>query len=220
MITKIKDVKVTNVQVKLNESQGEQLNETVQVGDTVRLDGEKGFVIGEIDGKIIVQIQGNTKYVDPKKVKQNTVKEKLTTKPHMKFDDNTLKLLFEQYVKCGVFMGNIPVKTRDCYVKYSSWNNANPEQQVKVLVEGSPVFVPKAQIKIFEDINNFANEEDYVPGVIIDEETETVLENILLHVGDYTQALGDADAVRVIKGEGEAQELQTLPKSMLRTLAV
>lgn len=219
MITKINDVKVTNVQLKLNESQ-ESVNETVQIGDTVRLDGEKGFVIGEIDGKVIIQIQGNTKYVDPKKVKEHSAKAKLTTKPHMKFDDNTLKLLFEQYVKCGVFMGNVPVKTRDCYVKYSSWEKANPEQQIKVLVEGSPVFIPKSQIQIFEDLNNFANEEDYVPGVIIDEETETVLENILLNVLDYTQALGDADPVRIVKGEGEAQELQTLPKSTLRTLAV
>ena len=196
------------------------LNENAQIGDAVRLDGKKGFVIGQIGGKLIVQIQGNTEYVEPGKVKENTPKAKPTTKPHMKFDEKTQALLFEQLVRCGVYMGNVPVKLHGCYVKYSNWANANENQQVKVFVEGNATFMPKAQVRIFEDINTFANEDNYVPGVIIDEETEDVLENILLNALDYTEAIGEADPVRIIKGEGDSQELQSLPKAMLRTLSV
>jgi hypothetical protein len=195
------------------------LNESVQIGDAVKLDGKKGFVIGEIGGQVIVQIQGNTQLVDPSKVKENK-KPDLTTKPHMKFDEKTQALLFEQYVRCAIYLGNVPIKFNDCYVKYSSWNNATDDQQVKVLMEGNKTFMPKHQIRILEDINDFANEDNYVPGVIIDEETETVLDNILINAIDYTEAIGDADPVRVIKGQGEAQEMQTMPKAMLRTLSV
>jgi hypothetical protein len=191
----------------------------VQIGDAVKLDGKKGFVIGEIGGQVIVQIQGNTQLVDPSKVKENK-KPDLTTKPHMKFDEKTQALLFEQYVRCAIYLGNVPIKFNDCYVKYSSWNNATDDQQVKVLMEGNKTFMPKHQIRILEDINDFANEDNYVPGVIIDEETETVLDNILINAIDYTEAIGDADPVRVIKGQGEAQEMQTMPKAMLRTLSV
>jgi hypothetical protein len=205
--------------VNNDELEYKPLNEYVQLGDAVKLDGKKGFVIGEIEGQIIVQIQGDTHLVDPSKVKENK-KPDLTTEPHMKFDEKTQKLLFEQYVKCAIYLGNVPIKFNDCYVKYSSWNNATDDQQVKVLMEGNKTFMPKHQIRILEDINDFANEDNYVPGVIIDEYTETVLSNVLINAIDYTGAIGDADPVRVIKGEGEAQEMQTMPKGMLRTLAV
>jgi len=195
------------------------LNESVQIGDAVKLDGQRGFVIGEIGGQVIVQIQGSTKLVDPSKVKENK-KPDLTTVPHMKFDEKTQKLLFEQYVRCAIYLGNVPVKLNDCYIKYSSWENAKDDQQVKVLMEGNNTFMHKSQVRILEDLNDFANEDNYVPGVIIDEETEDVLENVLINAIDYTQAIGDADPVRVIQGQGEAQEMQTISKARLRTLSV
>ena len=220
MITKLKKSKVESVELKLNESLSEPLTESIQIGDTVRLDKEKGYVIGQVEGKWIIQVQGSTHLVDPKEVKEWAKKPNLTTVPHMKFDDKTQALLFEQYVRCAIYLGNVPIKFNDCYVKYSSWNNATDDQQVKVLMEGNKTFMPKHQIRILEDINDFANEDNYVPGVIIDEETETVLDNILINAIDYTEAIGDADPVRVIKGQGEAQEMQTMPKAMLRTLSV
>ena len=56
---------------------------------------------------------------------------------------------------------------------------------------------------------------------IIDEATEQVIENILVNAIDYTNAVGDADAIKIIKQtpSGE-QEFQSAPKSMVRTLAV
>ena len=205
--------------VNNDELEYKPLNEYVQIGDTVKLDGQKGYVIGEFNGQIVVQIQGSTRMVDPSKVKENK-KPDLTTMPNMKFDEKTQKLLFEQYVKCAIYLGNVPIKFNDCYVKYSSWNDAKDDQNVKVLMEGNKIFMPKNQIRILEDVNDFANEDNYIPGVIIDEETETVLDNILINAEDYTEAIGDADPVRVIRGQGETQEPQTLPKAILRTLAV
>ena len=197
------------------------LNEELQLQDKVVYDKQTGYINGQIDGKWIVQVQGNTYMVDPKDLKEYSKKPEVVTKPHMKFDEETQKLLFEQYVKCGVYHGNVPIKMNDCYVKYNQWEAASPEQQVKVLIEGTPTFMSKSQIKLLEDLNDFANEADYVPGVIIDEANEEAIENILVNAIDYTNSVGDADSIRIIKlGSTGQQELQTAPKSIVRTLTV
>jgi len=206
---------------KIENPKEEKLNEGIQIEDKVHYDKERGYVIGEVEGKLIVMVQGNTYFVDPKDLTEFKKKPDLTTKPHMKFDENTQKLLFEQYVKCGIYHGNVPIKLNDCYVRYSSWEKASPEQQIKVLVEGNSTFMPRSRVRILEDLNNFANEDDYIPGVLIDEVSEEALENILLNAVDYANAIGDADSVRIIKEtpDGE-QELQTVPKSRIKTLSV
>lgn len=221
MITKIKTAKVETVELKLNESVKEPLNESIQIGDTVRLDKEKGYIIGQIEGKWIVQVQGSTHLVEPKQVKEWVKKPELITIPHMKFDEKTQALLLEQYVRCGIYYGNVPIKMRDCYVKYSNWEKAAPNQQIKVLVEGNATFMLKSQVKIYEDLNDFANEDNYVSGVVIDELTQEARENILIHAIDYSDAIGDADPVRIIRKtpDGE-QEMQTMPRATLRTLSV
>jgi hypothetical protein len=197
------------------------LNEEVQILDKVILNKERGFVTGEIEGKLIVMVQGSTYLVDPKELKEYDKKPELITVPHMKFDEKTQKLLFEQWVRCGVYHGNVPIKMNECYVKYNLWEAAKEDQNVKVMIEGKAVFMPKSQVKILEDLNDFANEDNYVPGVLIDEATEQVIENILVNAIDYTNAIGDADAIKIIKQtpSGE-QEFQSAPKSMIRTLAV
>lgn len=197
------------------------LNEEVQLLDKVILDKERGYVTGQIDGKMIVMVQGNTYLVDPKELKEFNKKPEPTLAPPMKFDEKTQKLLMEQFVKCGVYHGNVPIKMNDCYIRYNQWEAATPDQQVKVIVEGNVTFMPKSQVRILEDLNDFANEENYIPGVIIDEATEEVIENILLHAIDYANAIGDADSVRIIKmSPAGEQEMQSAPKSMLRTLSV
>jgi hypothetical protein len=207
--------------VKIETEKSKPLNEYYQIGDTVKIDREKGYVIGQIEGKLLVQVQGNTYLVDEKDLKEYHKREDLTTIPHMKFDDETQKVLFEQIVRCGIYMGNVPVKFTDCFVKYSSWDKAQLDQQVKVLIEGNSTFIPKSQIRIFENINDFANPDNYIPGAIIDETTEQVVENILVNAIDYTNAVGDADAVKIIRKLPDGtQEMQTLPKSSVRTLSV
>lgn len=192
-----------------------------QVTDNVIFNNQKGSIIGQTnDGDLIVQIQGSTHKTNPNNV--NVIGAKVeTVKPPFKFDKETQKLLFEQYVKCGIFMNNTPVKTSNCYVKYSDWQEASNEQPINVMVEGQKSLLPKEQIRIFEDANDFANLDNYVEGVVVDEATGDAIENVQINVVDYTEAIGDADPVRIIRGGNTPKpETDTIPKGMLRTLSI
>jgi len=201
------------------------LNEGIQIGDVVTLDKQKGYIIGEINGNLIVQVQGSSHIVKPNEVKEREEKDKTMQVPY-KFDKVTLqnlttKALFEQFVKCGIFMGTIPVKMNDCYIKYSDWNNAPADTNVNVLVEGSLTILPKSQIKLLEDVNNFANLDNYVEGVEIDEASGEAISNVQVNVLDYTQANGDADPVRIVRfSENGESTVDTVPKATVRTLSV
>ena len=206
---------------KIAESVTESVNEELQLHDKVKYNKETGFISGEINNQFIVMVQGNTYLVDPKDLKEYSPKSEITTQPHMKFDEETQKLLFEQYVRCGIYQGNVPVKTDKCFVKFNQWETAKDDQQVKVIIEGVTTFMTKNKIRILEDVNNFANPENYVPGVLVDEATEEAIMNILVNAVDYTSAIGDADSVNIIiKNDSGEQEVQTAPKSMIRTLTI
>jgi hypothetical protein len=199
----------------------ESINEDIQVLDKVNYKNQSGYINGQIGDKFIVQIQGSTYLVDPKELKEYNEKPKVTTKPHMKFDDKTQALLFEQYVKCGVYYGNVPVRLNDCFVKYNHYENAKDDQQIKIIIEGSTTFMPKNQIRILENLNDFANPDNYIPGVLIDEVTDEAIQNVLINALDYTQAIGNADGVRIIiETPDGSQEMQNAPKSKLKTLSV
>jgi len=214
------DLKILkDLKSKLNDAT--KLNESVQILDKIYYKGKRGYVTGQINDKFIISIQGSTYLVDPKDLKEYNKKPDPTVTPKMKFDEKTQKLLFEQYVKCGIYERNVPIRINNCYVKYNEWENANPQQQVQVILEGNGIYVPKNQIKILEDINSFAAPENYIEGVIIDPATGEATENILFNVNDYTNAIGEADGVRIIRKnqEGE-QEIQEVPKNTIKTLAV
>ena len=201
------------------------LNERVQIGDTVTFDKEKAYVIGQTnDGDVIIQIQGSTKKVNPGDVVEGEKPEELV-KPQYDFDkltqqNLTTKALFEQYVKCGIYMGRVPVKTSNCFVKYSDWRDTDDEKPISVLIEGNINLLPRKQIHIYEDVNDFANPENYVKGVIIDEATGEALEPVLVNAIDYSDALGDADMVRIIKGVGEGALVSSVSAASVRTLSV
>ena len=135
------------------------LNEDAQIGDTVTVKGKKGYVIGQLgDGDFLVQVQYSTEQAKPSEVKPIGKKPEILTQPPYKFDKKTLqnlttKSLFEQYVKCGIYMGSTPVKVNDCYVKFNEWNEAENEKPVAVLSEGQSMFFPKDQVRILQDIN-------------------------------------------------------------------
>lgn len=210
------------VEFKLIEKKKSQsLNESVQVGDKVTYDGKRGYIIGQAqNGDWLVQVQGTSSFVKPSDVKVIGMKAK-TMEPPFKFDEKTQKVLFEQFVRCGIFMGNTPVKTSNCYVKYSQWRDAKVNENVNVFSDGELSQMPKEQVKVFEDPNDFANPEDYVEGVIVDEGTGDAIENVLINAIDYSGTIGDADGVRVIRApESPDPQLETLPKVLLRTLSV
>lgn len=206
---------------KIEVSEKKPLNEYYQIEDTVRLNREKGYIIGQIEGKNLVMVQGNTYLVDDKDLTEYRKRVDLTTLPHMKFDEKTQALLEQQLVKCGIYMGNVPVKYTDCFVRYNHWAKANPDDQIKVLVEGNTVFFQKSQVRIFESLNDFANPDNYVPGVVVDPTGSGAVENVLIDAISFSNAIGDADEVKVIRQtpSGE-QEMQSMPRSSLRTLSV
>ncbi|MFW6311168.1 MAG: hypothetical protein ACOC1K_02920, partial [Nanoarchaeota archaeon] len=154
------------------------LLESAQIGDTVMFDKKKGYVIGQTgDGDLLIQIQGSTSKAKPKDVKVLGAKAKEMKLP-FKFDKKTQKLLFEQWVRCGIFMETIPVKTSNCYVKYSDWKVAKDDDSIGVIVEGNNILTPKNHVRIFENVNDFANLENYVEGVEIDEATGDAISNV------------------------------------------
>lgn len=226
-----------------------KLNEAVQIGDTVKYKNQKGYIIGETrDGDVIVQVQGNSSIVPVSEVKEVNKKPE-AMKPQYKFDkltqqNLTTKTLFEQYVKCGVFMNNTPIKTSDCYTMFNEWQNAKDGDQIDVLIEGSHTIMPKEQVRILDDPNEFANPDDYIEGVMVSNDEENselngirdeitlvdgveqvkdaieAVENILLHAGDFTGCTGEADEVRIIRGDAENQKFGSAPRGSLRTLSV
>jgi hypothetical protein len=199
----------------------QSLNESAQVGDKVTYDGKRGFIIGQAsNGDLLVQVQGSSEFVNPGKVKVVGIKAKTMELPY-KFDEKTQKVLFEQFVRCGIFMGNTPVKTTNCYVKYAQWKNASVNENVNVISDGQLNIMPKENVRVFEDPNNFANPDDYVEGVIIDQLSGEAKENVLINAIDYTSTIGDSEPVKIIKNpESENPSLETMPKSMLRTLSI
>lgn len=211
--------KAKNESVKKKKSKA--LNENAQLGDKVIYDKQRGYVIGQTsDGDLIVQVQGSTHKANPDKVKVFGAKAE-TMKPPFKFDETTQKVLFEQWVKCGIYMQDTPIKTSDCYVNYAEWNKKDLNEDVNVMVEGSNSIMKKENIRVFEDVNDFANLDNYVEGVEIDEETGDAISNILINAIDYTDAQGDADAVRIIRGhESEDPMTDVLPAARVRTLSV
>jgi hypothetical protein len=181
---------------------------------------KKGYVIGQTgDGDLIIQIQGSTEKVNPSKVKSLNP-NKPSVKPTYKFDKVTQKVLFEQYVQCGIYMNNTPIKTSNCYVKYSDWQNAKDGDNVKVLIEGLNSVMDKRNVRIFEDINDFGNPDNFTEGVIIDENTNEAIENILINIADFTNSNGDADMVRIVKNQNGEQFISSAPAAILRTLSV
>jgi len=211
-------LKKAKIQESIHINLKKKLNET-NVGDSVIYNNQKGFITGEIGGKLIVQVQGNSHRVSPNEVKSTTEKPKTMDVP-FKFDKITQKALREQFVKCGIFMNSVPIKINECFVIYNEWDNSRDDQFVNVIIEGRSNMMQKSQIKILENINDFANPDNYVPGAIIDEATGQVLENVLINAVDYTQAIGDTSSVRIIRQSNEGQVSDNLPVSQLKTLTV
>lgn len=197
-----------------------QLNEA-QIGDKVLLGKERGYLIGQTsDGQWIVQIQGSTKFAKDKDLKVlRGLAQNVTVKPPINFDEKTQKVLFEQYVKCGIFYKSVPVRTNGCYVKYSDYLKSTPD--INVLIEGVLNILPRDQVRVMENPQDFANPQDYVEGVEIDTQSGEAVDNIMIHAGDYSSSIGDADGVRIIRGmDGENPVFGTLAKEQIRTLSV
>ncbi len=208
-----KEVKFKMIEKK----KAQPLNETAQVGDKVTYSGKRGYIIGQAqNGDWLVQIQGSADFVSPKDVKVMGMKAK-TMDPPFKFDEKTQKVLFEKYVRCGIFMGNTPVKTTNCVVKYSHWLNAKVNENVNVYSDGNLTQMQKDNVRVFEDPNDFANPQDYVEGSFVNEMGDN--EDILVNSIDFTAGIGDAGQVQIIRHPESAEpQLETMPKGLIKVL--
>ncbi len=132
------------------------------VMDNVKLnDGRRGQIIYQMaNGDFIVNVAGRTVECKEDSVTMLRERPDIVEAPY-KFDPNTLKALFEQYVQCGMFMNGIKMTPDDCKVKYSDYANTDNDGKVPVLVENQKLLIDRKYIKILEDVNNFANISDY-----------------------------------------------------------
>ena len=203
----------------------EILLENAQVGDKVAYKKQRGYVIGQTsDGDLIIQIQGSTEFAKPKEVTvlRGHVNTNAPDLKQFKFDEKTQKVLFEQFVKAGIYMGNTPIKLNNVFVKYSDFKEKGMNEELNMMVDGEFMPMSKENVKLQENPADFANPEDYIEGVITDEIDGQAIKSVLINVLDYTNAIGDADMVRIIilDNLGEPLKLETYPKGALKTLSV
>jgi len=202
----------------------ELLLENAQLGDKVAYKKQRGYVIGQSsNGDLIIQIQGSTAIAKQKEVTVLRGHANVTDpQKQFKFDEKTQKVLFEQYVKCGIYVGTVPVKLNNCFVKYSEFAKSGMKESLNVFADGEITPMARENVKLQENPSDFANPSDYVDGVIIDEADGQSRSAVLINALDYTNAIGDADMVRIITLDqnGEPGTLDTLPKASLRTISV
>ena len=148
----------------LKQGDGSKLNEAQVAGipvaepnvlDYVQCsDGNKGQIIcKQADGDFIVNVNGHTKVYPKSDVKLVHVRFD-TVEPPFKFDDKTLKGIYESYVGCGLFINNTQVTPNDCKVQLNEWMNAKDDDEIKIIVEGERTTALKKYIMVTESLED------------------------------------------------------------------
>lgn len=197
-----------------------KLNEDAQILDRVTVNGEKGSVIGQLgNGDLLVQVQYSTKQAKPGDVKRLGEKKEVADVPY-KFDPKTLqnlttKALFEQFVKCGIYVGSTPVKLNESYVKYSDYLSAtDPESPLNVIIEGDSTVFPKKHIRILENVNDFANPAAFEWGIFTN--SEGVSEDVLVNGEEFMQAYGESHPVTIIRNISKEAIVEKVSRDMVQ----
>ena len=202
---------------KVNES-ATSLKLTPEPNDSVEFKGKRGTIQAvHPDGTLTLMVEGMTVDCSPREVKIITNRVDTMDVP-VKFDPKTQAALYEQYVNCGIFQGGIRVTAADCMVNYAEWERKKDFQNVAVINEGNRILVPKKNVKIFEDVNDFANLDEYIEGVHMN--GDQAVANVLLNAVDYANATAGNTPIRVLINIDTDPKLVQLPKDSLRTLAV
>lgn len=197
----------------LNES---TLNEGMakpNVGDYVYVNGKIGYVLSKLpmSENFIVNVDCHTVEVAPSQMEFVTPRLDTVECPH-KFDEATLKLLMEQMVHCGMFMNENQITPNDCFVKYSEYVNAEPDDNIRLVIEGQSTLASKKYVRVLEEINDFANVSDYVEGsLVVESEGSQGILNVYMNEKDYNKAMAPTDGVRCI----HESKLFTVPAGRL-----
>lgn len=179
--------------------------------------GQSGQIIAKlpVSGNFIVNVNGHTVEVPEDKVEMiNEIPDTLET-PY-KFDPKTLKGLFEQHVHCGMFINENQITPNNTFVKYSDFISAGENDEIPIYIDGQRTLVNRKYIRIMEEVNDFANINDYVEGEEVSAE-KSALRNILFNFNDYQSAEGSSDPVRVlVKTDSDDYTLIYLPAGSIK----
>lgn len=187
--------------------------------DTVEFKGKRGVVQSvNADGTLTLMVEGMTVDCSPREVKITTSRVD-TMKAPFKYDPKTLAALYEQWIPCGIYQSGVRVTADTCAVNYAEYERKKDYQNVTVINEGARILIPKKNVKLFEDMNSFANIDDYIEGVYLNGNQAS--SNILINAVDYSNALAGNEPIRcIVDLESEKPRVVELPKDTVRTLAV
>lgn len=204
-------VEVSNTGVSINESittKAPNLMDFVRFKSNPHMIGQ--IIFGMPNGDFIINVEGRTIQCKPSEIELVNTKIDTVDAPY-KFDPKTLKGLFEQFVPCGLFMNGNCISPSRCFTKYDEYLAASDDDNIRIMCEGQVSLAQKRYIKITEDINNFANINDYLDGEQVSS-TGTVLRKILFNKKDYNNATSETTPIKcLVTDENGEYHFQILP---------
>ena len=149
-------------------------------------DGNKGQIIcKQADGDFIVNVNGHTKIYPKSDVELVHARFDLVDTP-FKYDDATLRGVYESYVNCGLFVNNTQVTPNDCKVQLLEFMTANDDAEINLIIEGEKTKAQKKYIRITESLDDLIDLANYSKGTMtyivegVEQKTD-----VLINTRDY-----------------------------------
>ena len=149
-------------------------------------DGNKGQIIcKQADGDFIVNVNGHTKIYPKSDVELVHARFDLVDTP-FKYDDATLRGVYESYVNCGLFVNNTQVTPNDCKVQLLEFMTANDDAEINLIIEGEKTKAQKKYIRITESLDELIDLANYSKGTMtyivegVEQKTD-----VLINTRDY-----------------------------------
>ena len=149
-------------------------------------DGNKGQIIcKQADGNFIVNVSGHTKIYPKSDVELVHARFDLVDTP-FKYDDATLRGVYESYVNCGLFVNNTQVTPNDCKVQLLEFMTAKDDDEINLIIEGEKTTAQKKYIRITESLDEILDLANYSKGTMtyivegVEQKTD-----VLINTRDY-----------------------------------
>ena len=149
-------------------------------------DGNKGQIIcKQADGNFIVNVNGHTKIYPTSDVELVHAKFDLVDTP-FKYDDATLRGVYESYVNCGLFVNNTQVTPNDCKVQLLEYMTSKDDAEINLIIEGEKTKAQKKYIRITESLDELIDLANYSKGIMtyiiegVEQKTD-----VLINTRDY-----------------------------------
>ena len=149
-------------------------------------DGNKGQIIcKQADGNFIVNVSGHTKIYPKSDVELVHARFDLVDTP-FKYDDATLRGVYESYVNCGLFVNNTQVTPNDCKVQLLEFITTKDDDEINLIIEGEKTTAQKKYIRITESLDEILDLANYSKGTMtyivegVEQKTD-----VLINTRDY-----------------------------------